>query len=104
MEIKVTRPKQYTDKFRNYYLWADDQKIGKIKSNSTTTYIIPDDTLKIRATIDWCSSQEFEINNLKSNQVVISNTFGSNFLSVLLLLWYYITFGKNKYLTIESGI
>ena len=104
MEIKVTRPKQYADKVRDYYLWADGQKIGKIKPNSTATYIVPDETIKIKATIDWCASQEFEVTNLKSNQVVISNTFGHHFLSSLLLPLYYMTFGKNKYLTIENAV
>jgi len=104
MEIEVTRPKQYADKIRDYYLWADGKEVGKVKPNSVTTFTIPDDTLKIRATIDWCASQEFEVKNIKSNQLTISNTFGSNLLSALLLPLYYITLGKNKYLTIESGI
>jgi len=103
MEIEVTRPKQYADKMRDYYLWADDKEIGKIKPNSVTIFTIPDDTLKIRATIDWCASQEFDVKKLKSNKVTISNTFASNLLSALILPLYYITFGKHKYLTIESG-
>ena len=104
MEIEITRPKQYQDKIRDYYLWADDKKVGKVKPNSTATYVIPDNTQKIRFTIDWCSSPEFKVQDIQSGKVTVSNTSGSNRVSALLLPLYYITFGKNKYLTITSGI
>ena len=38
MEIEVNRPKQYHDKIRDYTLWADSKKIGKVKPNSLTNY------------------------------------------------------------------
>ena len=103
MEIEVNRPKQYQDKIRDYHLWADGKKIGVIKPNSTTKFTLPENTEKIKATIDWCSSQEFEIKSVNSNKIKIYNTFGGNLSSALLLPLYYITFGRKEYLTIESS-
>ncbi|MEO2281030.1 hypothetical protein [Pseudoalteromonas pernae] len=103
MEIEITRPKQYQDKFRDYYLWVDDKEVGKIKPNSTAIYCIPDSAQKIRFTIDWCSSPEFALKDIQSNKLTVANTFGSNWFSALLLPLYYITFGKSRYLTITSG-
>ncbi len=103
MDITITRPKQFTDKIRDYYLWADDIEVGKIKPNSSATFTIPDNTKKIRATIDWCSSPEFDISAMESNKLTVFNSFGNNFMASLFLPLYYVTFGKDKYLTIKSG-
>ena len=102
MEIEVNRPKQYHDKIRDYTLWADSKKIGKIKPNSLTNYTIPDDTKFIWFSIDWCSSPKLSVKDIQSNKVTVSNTMSSHLLSGLFLPIYYVTFGKNKYLTITS--
>lgn len=104
MEIEITRPKQYQDQIRDYYFWADDKEIGKVKPNSTVIYTIPDNTQKIRFTIDWCSSPEFDVKDMQSNKVTVSNALGRNWLSALFLPLYYVTFGKARYLTISSDI
>ncbi|WP_144395628.1 hypothetical protein [Pleionea sediminis] len=104
MEIEITRPKQYQDKIRDYYLWADDKEIGKVKPNSIAIYSIPDNAQNIRFTIDWCSSPEFAVKDIQSNKLTVFNSFGSNWISALFLQLYYITLGKNKYLTVKSGI
>ncbi len=104
MDIEITRPKQYTDKFRDYYLWVDDNEIATIKPNSKQQITFPDDSKNIRVTVDWCSSAEFKISNFNSKKLIIKNSFGDNLLKSIFLPLYYITFGKDKYLTIENGI
>ena len=94
MEIEVTRPKQYQDKFRDYYLWADDQEVGKLKPNSTAKFVIPEGTQKIRATLDWCSSQEFDVKKIQANKIIIFNSFGTNLLTAIFLPLYYTFFAK----------
>ena len=103
MEIEINRPKQHQDKIRDYHLIVDGNKLTKIKPNSKAVVTIPDDAEYIQAKIDWCSSPKFYVRDIKSNQVLIKNTFGGNTLTALFISLYYITFGKGKYLTIESG-
>lgn len=104
MEIEIIRPKQYQDKIRDYHLEVDGKKLIEVKPNSKFTLTIPDDAEYIQAKIDWCSSPKFYIKDIKSNKVTIKNTFSGNFLKAIFSPLYYITIGKNKYLTIESGI
>ena len=104
MDIEIIRPKQYQDKIRDYHLEVDGNKVIKIKSDSTIYVTIPDDAEYIQAKIDWCSSPKFYVKDIKSNKVVIKNTFGGHLLKAIFMPLYYITFGKGKYLTIESGI
>lgn len=104
MDIEIIRPKQYQDKIRDYHLVVDGSKLTKIKPNSKTIISIPDDAVYIQAKIDWCSSPKFYIKDIKSKQVIIKNTFGGRFFTALFLPLYYITFGKDKYLTIENII
>jgi hypothetical protein len=104
MEIVVTRPKQYQDKIRDYRLLVDGVNLVSIKPNSETVVNLPEGAEYIQAKIDWCSSQKFRVCNIKANQITIKNTFGSNFLMAVFMPLYYITFGKGKYLTIESSI
>jgi len=103
MDLEITRPKQFQDKMRDYYLIVDGNKIAKIKPNSKSTVTIPDDAKYIQAKIDWCTSPKLNVREIQSNQVLIRNTFGGNVFKTLFLSFYYITFGKGKYLTIESS-
>ena len=103
MDIEITRPKQYQDILRDYHLIVDGKKIAKIKHNSKSTITIPDDAEYIQAKIDWCSSPKLYIREIKSNQILIQNRFRGNFFKALFSMLYYVTFGKNKYLTIKSA-
>jgi hypothetical protein len=104
MDIEVYRPKQFGDMTRHYKLLADGVEIGLLKRGETQTINIPDNTEALRATIDWCSSQEFLMSELRERKLTVKNSFSGNFFKSLLLSLYYITIGKNKYLKIESGI
>lgn len=104
MDIEIIRPKQYQDKIRNYHLIIDGKPLSKLKPNSTLKISIPDDAEYIQAKIDWCTSPRFYIKDIKSNKLIVKNRLGGNFIKALFMPIYYITFGKNKYLAIESGI
>jgi len=104
MNIQVFRPKQFVDMARDYKLFADDVEIASIKRGVTQTIEIPDSTKNIQAKIDWCSSQTFPITSLTEKGIIIKNSFGSNIFKLFFLTLYYITFGKNKYLSVTNGI
>lgn len=104
MDIEVYRPKQFQDRVRRYELFADDKKLIEIKAGSTQTVHIPESTKFLQARIDWCSSPKFYVSNIESNKITIKSTFGGNIFTALCYPLYYITLGKDKYLTIESGL
>ena len=104
MNIQVFRPKQFVDMARDYKLFADDVEIATIKRGGTQTVEIPDSTKNIQARIDWCSSQNFPVTSLTDKGIMIKNSFGSNIFKLVFLTVYYITFGKNKYLSVINGI
>ena len=104
MDFEIIRPKQYQDKIRNYHLFVDGKKVSEIKPASSQIISIPDHSTYIQVKIDWCSSPKFDVSSAKSNKLVIKNSMGGSLLKSLILPLYYITFGKNKYLTIENPI
>ena len=104
MDIEVFRPKQFHDMARDYKLFADGEEVAVIKRGISQIVSLPNETKVIQAKIDWCSSAEVKLSDLNSNQITVKNSFASNIFKALLLPLYYISFGKNKYLTIESGI
>jgi hypothetical protein len=102
MDIEIIRPKQFQDKIRNYHLYVDGNKFIKIRPNSSQVISLPSHTKFIQAKIDWCSSPKFYLDNSPSQKLIIKNKISGSFFKALILPLYYITFGKNKYLTIES--
>jgi len=104
MKFQVFRPKQFVDLLRDYKLYADDEEVAIIKRGSTQIVEIPDSTKNVQAKIDWCSSQDFSVNSITEKGIIIKNSFSGNILTLILLPLYYITFGKNKYLSIVNGI
>jgi len=102
MDIVITRPKQFQGKIRSYYLYADGNKITKIKPNSSLVISVPSHTKFIQAKIDWCSSPKFYLDNSPSKKLIVKNRISGGFFKVLISPLYYITLGKNKYLKIES--
>lgn len=102
MEIEVTRPNQFADKARDYRLLADDKVIALLKRGTTIKITLPEGCKKLKATIDWCSSPDFDVSDLQSGRVIVKNTFSSDVFKSTLMPLYYITFGYKKYLKIES--
>jgi hypothetical protein len=131
-KIKIKRTKEYNNMLRDFIILIDGQEIGKIANGETKDFEILPGHHIIKAKIDWGSSPEIpivlvdnEIKNLKVGgfkygkwlipitfitlliHSVILATAGVNgiiFLAIttFLLLVYYLTFGRNKYLTLTE--
>ena len=104
MEIEVVRPKQFADIFRDYHLLVDGKEAAVIKRGATQTITLPEGSKTLKAVIDWCSSPDFYVSDIRSGKIVVKNAFSSNFFKSLFLPLYYITLGKERYLKIEAGI
>lgn len=104
MEIEVTRPKQFADMARDYHLLVDGKEMAVIKRGTTQTITLPEGSKTLKAVIDWCSSPEFHVSDIRAGKVVVKNSFASNFFKTVLLSLYYISLGKEKYLEIETSI
>jgi len=104
MEIEVTRPKQFADMARDYHLLVDGKAVAIIKRGTTQKITLPEGSKTMKAVVDWCSSAEFNVSDIRSGKVVVRNAFSSNFFKSVFLPLYYISVGKDRYLKIESGI
>ncbi len=104
MEIEVTRPKQFIDMARDYHLLVNGKEVAIIKRGTTQTITLPEGSKTLKAVIDWCSSPEFNVSDIRSGKVVVRNAFSSNFFKSMFLPLYYISVEKDRYLKIESGI
>jgi hypothetical protein len=103
MDIEIIRPKQFQDKIRDYHLYADGNKLIKIKPNSSQVISVPSHTKYIEAKIDWCSSPKFYLDNSPSKKLIVKNRISGGFFKALILPMYYITFGRRQYLKIENS-
>ena len=104
MKIEVKRPKQFADMARDYHLLVDGKEIAVIKRGTTQVITLPDGSETLKAVIDWCSSPEFRVGDIHSGKIVVKNSFASNFFKFVFLPFYCISFGKKRYLKIESGV
>ena len=104
MEIEVIRPKQYADMARDYYLLVDGKEVAVIKRGATQKITVPESSKTLKAVVDWCSSPEFDVSDIRSGKIVVKNSFGSNFFKSLFLPLYFISLGKERYLKIETDI
>ena len=131
-KIKIKRTKEYNNMLRDFIILIDGQEIGKIANGETKDFEILPGHYIIKAKIDWGNSPEIpivlvdnEIKNLKvvgykygnwlmptnflifTIHFILKATAGINGIIFLiipsfLLLVYYLTFGRNKYLTLTE--
>lgn len=96
-QITVKRSSEYANKLRKIKLVLDDQVIEAIDDGETKTIQVKPGSHKLKATIDWCQSNEivFNINEGEDKEFSLKGR------SPMLAL-YYITFGKDKYLQLET--
>lgn len=104
MKVEVTRPKQFADMVRDYHLLADGKEVAVLKRGTTQIVTLPDGSKTLKAVIDWCSSPELQVGDIRSGKIVVKNSFASNFFKFVFLSLYYISFGKKRYLKIEPGV
>ena len=103
MEIIVSRPKQFADRTRAYKLLIDGKVISKLNAGEEIRITVPEDAKILTAKIDWCSSNQFYLSNLKANErIEVKNAISSR-------LWipffgiYVIAFKKNTYLSMYKA-
>lgn len=96
-QITVKRISAYSNKLRTIQLVLDDQVIEEIKDGETKIISVKPGKHIFKAKIDWCKSNEIEF-NINEGEYKEFSLKGTSPLLVL----YYITFGRNKYLKLET--
>ena len=130
--IKLQRTSEYVNLYRDYHIYLDGEKIGTLSNGETKEFETTDGQHSLIAKIDWCSSPTltFYVDKLKTKQIKVGGFKYSNWTMIIgflllvlgfvlnylfdnewsiflpipafLLLIYYFTLGKNKYLTLKE--
>jgi len=92
-QIIINRSSEYSNALRKISILVNEQKMASISNEESVNLTIPTGEHKLKATIDWCSSNEI-ILNANEKDTFLFNLSGRN----PLLALYYITFGRKEYL------
>jgi hypothetical protein len=103
MEIVISRPKQFADRVRAYKLLIDGKIISKLKAGEEVRVTLPENAKILTAKIDWCSSNEFNLSNVRANENIEVKNAMSRKLWIPFFAIYAITFRKNSYLSINKA-
>jgi hypothetical protein len=131
--IVIVRSNEYINRFRSIDLYLNGEILGYIDNGETIEYDLPGGDHKLVAKIDWCGSQQidfnleehesqiFNLSGFKHSRVImpfsftlvllhlVTNVFFGIQLSIffilplLLLLIFYISVGRNQYLSLETS-
>lgn len=129
--IKVKRSSEYINALRTFEVLIDGVLVGTIRNGETKEFPVSVGRHSVRVRVDWCSSQEvfvdvdegqavdLKVDGFRYSQVVIPIGLGILvlhiflflftdidyviyfLLPIVLLLFYYVSFGKKKYLTLN---
>ena len=94
-KIIINRVSEYSNKLRGIKILIDNKEIGKIKDGESKTISVEPGEHKLQAKLDWCYSNEITF-NLNDGDIKRFNLNGTN----PLLGLYYLTFARDKYLTL----
>lgn len=130
--IKIQRTSEFNNRIREYKIYIDGQLIGKIGNGETKYFETTTGLHTLNVKTDWCSSPDitFNINNIETKNFKVGEvkivssimpvTLGVIFLHIalsrlvdfnytililiptFLLLVYFLTIGRNNYLTINE--
>lgn len=130
--IRLKRTSEYNNRMRDYKIFIDGQQVGTIANGETKDFPTTVGQHTITAKIDWCSSPKISIElkeNQTSNLKVGGFKYGQILMPVglgltvlhfilskfadfdntiflvaplFLLMVYYLTIGRKKYLTLEE--
>jgi hypothetical protein len=127
--IILNRTSELINGFRNYNVYIDGEKVGTIGNGDRKEFSVSPGPHTLVTTIDWCSSptikfditeQEvkiFKTSGFKNSvwliptalvlllvNYIVSSRYGFKFIylvtPIFLLIIYYITFGRKRYLTL----
>ncbi len=130
--IVVKRTSEYNNRLRDYHLFLDGNKIGTIANGQTKEFETISGRHTLIAKIDWCSSPEvcFTLNDTDKKELCVGGFKSGNWIMLVvagiivlnfilrlvfhfnygiflvipafLLLVYYLTAGRKKYLTLTG--
>ena len=130
--IRLKRTSEFNNRMRDYKIFIDGQQVGTIANGETKDFPTTVGQHTVTAKIDWCSSPEISIElkeNQTSNLKVGGFKYGQILMPVglgliilhfilskfadfeytiflvaplFLLMVYYLTIGRKKYLTLED--
>jgi hypothetical protein len=98
--VVIKRNDYPMDYLRDYQVYVDDNKIGKVSNDSIFTFEIVKPS-KVELKIDWCKSNSLFINPKENDTIkleVKSSVKGWRFLFV----WLYWSAFRNKYLELKN--
>lgn len=130
--ITIQRNREYNNRFRSFRIFIDGREVGKIGHGETKTFTVTPGAHRVMAKIDWCSSEEVEVNvqEHETKMLAVSGFRHGNWLMplsggiialhfilkltldfsytialvlpVFLFLFYLMTFGRDKYLKLAA--
>jgi hypothetical protein len=130
--ISIKRTSEYNNRLRDYQLFLDGTKIGAISDGQTKEFETTSGHHTVVAKIDWCSSPELPLtlNESDNKELIVGGfkngnwimpvaigiigahfilSFAFNFnygiflvIPAFILLVYYLTAGRKKYLTLTE--
>ncbi len=131
--IIVQRHNEYVNSNRSYRIFIDGVEAGKIGNGETKNYAVAAGSHKVMAKIDWCGSEEIEVDVKEGESVTVALsgfrfskwltplgsgiialhffldiTLGFSYLIFLVIpvflgLIYLLTIGRNKYLRLRCS-
>jgi hypothetical protein len=132
-KITISRKQEWNNRLRHFTIYLDGQKLGSVGNGEVKTFDIPDGNHSMRAKVDWCGSRElefsitgdetkyFKLSGFKHSNTIMPAAVVLLFLSLILrrlyhiafaqwlilpiflLLLYYLTLGRNDYLTLVQS-
>jgi hypothetical protein len=103
MEVIIVRPKQFADMARSYELNIDGKFIRKISSGEEVRLTLPENAKILTASIDWCSSNEFDLSQVKENDRIEVKNSMSKKVWIPFYVFYAITVKKRAYISISKA-
>jgi hypothetical protein len=127
-KIKITRTSEWSNYSRKIGIYLDGQKIGIISNGETKDFDVPPGQHSLKAKIDWCGSKDFifTANENDTTMIKIGGFKYANYLlpilgglsiacivfkillfalimiPVLIIISYYLTIGRDRYLIIKE--
>ena len=131
-KINIQRTNEYNNRLRDYQIYIDNKKVGAIENGGNKDFEIEEGNHTIEAKIDWCGSPKVNVEIIngetKSLKVggfkygkwlmpitlilillhfLMEHFFDFDYIIFLvyptfILLVYYLTIGRKKYLTLIS--
>lgn len=103
--IKIQRPNEILNRFRNYHIYIDGQKIEEIANGETKDFQITEGKHSVIAKIDWCSSSEINIDIAETQTKIFKVSGFKNANWILYIGFILIILGSvlNRFLESEWG-